>query len=266
MMKKMTVFPLVALLCAFLLAGCADPGVNLENQIVPPGGATPEPTEAVPTLEVVIPANDGPESEKPPVEHPVIRIAREDLAAFLGVPVNTVSLALVEEVTWSDASLGCPQPGAVYPQVLTSGFYLVLSVEGVEYVYHTDMVKQVVQCADTREGDQTVADTLEPDLNLIVNQAREDLMARLGVAQDAVEVVLYEAVVWPDAGLGCPQPGMKYKQVPQDGARVVLRAENALYTYHSGGGRAPFLCEQPLQLLKKTPGADEIVPPPGYDE
>ncbi len=101
----------------------------------------------------------------------------------------------------------------------------------------------------------------------MITQAKDDLVEWLDVDSEEIEVVLSEAVVWPDAGLGCPQPDMKYKQVPQDGARIVLRVGNELYTYHSGGGRAPFLCDQPLQLIKKTPGMeDEMVPPPGFDD
>jgi hypothetical protein len=55
----------------------------------------------------------------------------------------------------------------------------------------------------------------------------------------------FELKVWSDAGLGCPQPGMAYIQVPQDGYLIILRANNQLYNYH-GGGRGdnpPFLCQ-----------------------
>ena len=40
---------------------------------------------------------------------------------------------------------------------------------------------------------------------------------------------------------------MRYAQVPQDGALVVLRVGGVSYRYHTGGNTiAPFLCEQPL--------------------
>lgn len=81
--------------------------------------------------------------------------------------------------------------------------------------------------------------------NPLVQQAVADLAERLGVPVDEVEMVEAEAVIWPDGSLGCPQPGMMYTQVLQDGMRIVLRVEGEEYHYHSGGSREPFLCEDP---------------------
>jgi hypothetical protein len=76
-----------------------------------------------------------------------------------------------------------------------------------------------------------------------VATAVADLAERLGVDPDAVEVVSADAVVWPDAGLGCPAPGMSYAQVQVEGTRIVLAHDGGEYPYHSGGSRGPFLCE-----------------------
>ena len=80
-----------------------------------------------------------------------------------------------------------------------------------------------------------------------VSEAIADLAGRLGVAPAQIEVVSVEAVVWPDGGLGCPQPGMMYPQVLQDGLRIQLAVDGVVYQYHSGGRRAPFLCEHPAE-------------------
>ena len=85
----------------------------------------------------------------------------------------------------------------------------------------------------------------DPALRGLVDQARADLAGRLGVGAGQIEVVEARSVLWPDRGLGCPQPGMVYPQVPQDGVLIVLRAAGREYEYHGGGGRAPFLCQQP---------------------
>ncbi|GAB2567622.1 hypothetical protein [Kribbella endophytica] len=74
-------------------------------------------------------------------------------------------------------------------------------------------------------------------------QAKADLAERLGVPVDDVTVVSSEEVTWPDSSLGCPQPGMMYAQVLTNGSRIVLSAGGQTYEYHSGGQRAPFLCE-----------------------
>jgi hypothetical protein len=92
--------------------------------------------------------------------------------------------------------------------------------------------------------------SVDPGLPRQVALAVADLAERLGLAPEeaagAVEVVLAEVVTWPDAGLGCRRPGMRYLQVPVDGCRIVLRHDGARYSYHAGGRvQVPFLCERP---------------------
>lgn len=80
----------------------------------------------------------------------------------------------------------------------------------------------------------------EPLLRVAVG----DLAQRLNIDPADIDVIEASAVVWPDRSLGCPRPGMAYAQVPQDGARIRLRAGGREFDYHSGGGRAPFLCDK----------------------
>ncbi len=87
----------------------------------------------------------------------------------------------------------------------------------------------------------------EHGLERLIAQAVDDLAGRISVPVDQIEVLEARAVIWPDAGLGCPQPGMRYKQVPVDGALIRLRAGSRVYEYHSGGGRGLFLCERPRE-------------------
>lgn len=91
------------------------------------------------------------------------------------------------------------------------------------------------------------------DLQRLITEAREDLARRISVAVERIDVLEAAAVVWPDAGAGCPQPGMRYKQVPVDGARIRLRAEGRSYEYHSGGRRGLFLCERPAGAHRDRP-------------
>jgi hypothetical protein len=41
--------------------------------------------------------------------------------------------------------------------------------------------------------------------------------------------------------------------VPVDGLLIRLESGGQLFEYHSGGGKAPFLCEQPSGGDKPTP-------------
>jgi len=60
-------------------------------------------------------------------------LAAEEAAAVAGVAVEQVTLVRAEVVTWSDGSLGCPEPGQAYTQALVPGFWLVLMAGDREF-------------------------------------------------------------------------------------------------------------------------------------
>lgn len=62
--------------------------------------------------------------------------AVKDLAARLGISASNIIVAESREMTWPDASLGMPEPGMMYAQVLTDGFCIVLEAAGKRYEYH----------------------------------------------------------------------------------------------------------------------------------
>lgn len=85
----------------------------------------------------------------------------------------------------------------------------------------------------------------------LVDRAKSDLMSRIGVAENEIEVVEAVFVIWPDSSVGCARPGFQYLQVLTNGSRIVLRAGNRRYHYHSGKDYVPFLCEAPT--VRKPP-------------
>lgn len=76
-------------------------------------------------------------------------------------------------------------------------------------------------------------------------QAKADLVKRLGVDAGQVTVVSSAEVMWRDGSLGCPEPGMHYTQALVNGSRIVLESGGKQYHYHSGPSRPPFLCTNP---------------------
>jgi hypothetical protein len=93
--------------------------------------------------------------------------------------------------------------------------------------------------------------------------AKEDLASRLSVAVDEIKLLEVRQVTWPDTSLGCPQPGLVYSQVAQEGLLIRLSAAGRMYFYHSGADQMPFLCEGSSQMVPQvTPKVDEFVPPP----
>ena len=79
----------------------------------------------------------------------VFFVAQEDLFARLGVD-DPVKIKTIEPTMWNDTSLGLPQPGASYDQVVIEGFKLTLEDEsGAAYVYHTSFEEAfLVQITD----------------------------------------------------------------------------------------------------------------------
>jgi hypothetical protein len=74
-------------------------------------------------------------------------LARQDLAEKLKLPIEAIRLVSVEAVEWPDTSLGCPQPGMMYAQVITPGFRVVLAAKDQTVEYHADAGRRVVSCA-----------------------------------------------------------------------------------------------------------------------
>ena len=95
------------------------------------------------------------------------------------------------------------------------------------------------------EADKAAEVPIGSGLQRLVDLAKTDLHTRSGVAEDQIEVIKADFVTWRDRSLGCPSAGNQYPQVLTPGSRIHLRVEGKVYRYHSGGNRAPFLCETP---------------------
>lgn len=76
----------------------------------------------------------------------LLGLARAALAQELGLAEDAIALVSAEPAEWRDSSLGCPKPDMTYLQVITPGFRFVLSAQGQQYEYHTDMGQRVVRC------------------------------------------------------------------------------------------------------------------------
>ena len=72
--------------------------------------------------------------------------AQEDLANRKGIDKAQIAVVAVKAVNWPDTSLGCPEPGMVYAQVITPGYRILLSYDGQVYEYHSDQGDRVVYC------------------------------------------------------------------------------------------------------------------------
>ena len=99
-----------------------------------------------------------PSSQPPPTPTPLpvspeasaaVDAARQAAATELGVDPNQLQVTQVQAQQWPDASLGCPQPGQQYLQIVTPGYLVMISSGGRELEYHTDTRSHVTLCHQT---------------------------------------------------------------------------------------------------------------------
>lgn len=66
----------------------------------------------------------------------LVELAKEKLAERLDIDTEEITVEAVQEATFPDASLGVPEPGKSYAQVVTPGYVIRLEAEGETYEYH----------------------------------------------------------------------------------------------------------------------------------
>ena len=126
------------------------------------GGAGSDTTRSMPTT--TAPSSEAPPAPSPtgsasalpvPAEvlgRPAVKAAVADAAKREGVGADEVVLAAFTPVTWSDGSLGCPQPGMAYTQATVEGELLLLRVGTALLQYHGRVGGPFAYCADPTSG------------------------------------------------------------------------------------------------------------------
>jgi hypothetical protein len=78
----------------------------------------------------------------------VIQAALDAASAQLGVPSDNLLVVMTAQRDWSDSSLGCPEPGRAYAQIITPGFIVTIDTDDLatEIQAHTDRGVRAVIC------------------------------------------------------------------------------------------------------------------------
>jgi hypothetical protein len=229
-----------------LISGACGPSVVTETPprvATPSRGAQPADTPA---------ASSQPEelTDTPSESEGVVALARQDLAERLDLPLEQIRVASIESVRWPDASLGCPQPGMAYGQVVTPGYRIVLEAGGQQYSYHSgggnlELCEAQAEAGEAgADEDQPGEGQFDPRAAALVEEAKRDLGERFNITADEVRVRSVEAVQWRDSSLGCPKPGMSYLSVITPGYLIKLEARGRIYEYHAAIMDVVY-CEEP---------------------
>ena len=163
-MRLRTAYVVPGLLLILALVGCT-PIAELTPEPIPttppqPTADAPPPTRPAPAetparqpgTSPLPEPRTSPISPLPSPPAPAAAAAVAHLADELGITPQEVTVLASEPVEWSDTSLGCPQPGMMYAQVITPGYSFLLDAAGEHYEVHTDLTGQsVVICQPAPE-------------------------------------------------------------------------------------------------------------------
>ena len=94
--------------------------------------------------------------------------------------------------------------------------------------------------------DTTMTPVTPPDeaTAKMVALVTQHLAQRLSVAVDQIVLSDVKPVVWRDAGLGCPKPGVDYIQMGTPGYTIFLEAGGKTYNYHTDETKRFVLCSK----------------------
>ena len=178
-----------------------------------------------------------------------INLAKNSLVTVFGADFNAIELISYEPATWNDSSLGCPQPGLGYADVISEGYKIQLQVCDMNFNFHGADGEDPFLCLNVPDsesvGEVPAEEAMfDTESRSRIDTATIDLVDRLGVKPGDVTLLSYEPVTWSDGSLGCPHPDMMYTQALVDGYQIQLQVGDQVYDYHGANGKDPFLCEE----------------------
>lgn len=205
------------LLGAALLAACTGGApITVET---PQGTAIP----VVPTEIVVAPTP----FDAPLLPPAAALAAQKMLAEQLGVGVEEIIIAKIEQVQWNDSCLGLGGPAESCLQVITPGFRVVLAHGGTGYTFHTNDDGSVIR----QGGEAPVQSTGGQEQ--VAQAVAEALAAKIGVAVESLKLQKFEQQEWSDACLGLGRPDESCAQVITPGYLIEFLADGKVYTVHT---------------------------------
>lgn len=183
--------------------------------------------------------------------------AQRVLSEQLGVELSSIRIISVVAVEWRDGCLGLAAPDEMCTMAIVPGYQVILEVDGQQFMLHTNASGSQVRAANL-----PAPENLVPPAAL---QARAGLADTLQLAPEAVRIISTEAVEWPDACLGAPQPDEVCAQVVTPGYKVLLGTGETQYECRTDqtGDNLRLLPEPvgtgPIRITWRGQGAAECI-------
>lgn len=163
---------------------------------------------------------------EPLTQEQAITLAKQTASKHFEVPLEQLRVQQVQALDWPDSSLGCPQPGMMYLQVITPGFKVELTTGQDLYPVHIGGTRAVVCVRAAGNASAPKAQAAQAKIELL-RRARERLAAMLKVDITNIQVHTIRA------GPSDTQPvcGGDARAAPTTGKRVALEYAGRRYEY-----------------------------------
>lgn len=148
---------LIGTLLATALAAAACAGGGTGPSITPAASPTTQAPTLAPVTAAPVPSLTAQPTETLELPDLSGEVPAELLLSMLQQVSEATGVALpelvVEEaqaVTWSDGSIGCPEPGMMYTQALVDGYRVVIRAAAETYDFHASQTGHFVLCPPER--------------------------------------------------------------------------------------------------------------------
>lgn len=165
---------------------------------------------------------------------PVAELAVNTVSKQLSINPANIKVIHVSDMNWPNSSLGCPQPGIQYLQMITRGSLVLLQANRKAYRVHIGNNRAIICDKPMKRGLSLGKKTaVGSTIQRVIQSARQDLAKKLGVAIAEIFVIKVESQTWPNSSLGCPDHGQDYAPNIISGYRITMDYKGQEYRYHT---------------------------------
>ena len=165
--------------------------------------------------------------------------ARAEAARQLQAPTSEFTVVTIEAMQWTDSSLGCRKPNAMYQEVINNGYTVVLERKGERHQVNVAGTRAVMCAPNTRLSGSVRLPMPERGLDRMTTLARQDLANRLHLDVQRVRVAQVERRRWTDDDMNCTSGGGTPAAADSAGSasavgyRLALSVSGRTYFYHT---------------------------------
>jgi len=162
-------------------------------------------------------------------------VARQAVADFLSLPLIEVTLVSLQAKNFNDSSLGCPESGMAYQQVVTPGHHAIVEAEGRRFDVRIAGGHGRI-CRNNKRSNPKRDSGRESAVTAMIDQARHDLAGLLETEVPEIRLLDVRPYNGKNPPIGCtPQCA---EPDGSCGYLIGLSHDGRRYDYHAAAGQA----------------------------